>query len=188
MFTAMTTIFMPLLAPTNQLSYDVATFYNAALGIVVGAGAATLAFRLVASLSPAYRTRRLLDLALSDLKRLLLRCVVSTAHAWDDHDIGRLSALPDSAEPLQRARPLAVVLAGAETIRLRRSAHRFGLDAMLNAVLVRLASGDVAGATDGLTRLEALQTPALIRARARILTISGALTQHPAYFEPFANA
>ena len=119
----MTTIFMPLLAPTNQLSYDVATFYNAALGIVVGAGAATLAFRLVSSLSPAYRTRRLLDLALSDLRRLLRRRVVSTVHAWDDHGIGQLSALPDSAEPLQRARPLAVVLAGAEIIRLRRSAH-----------------------------------------------------------------
>jgi len=59
---------------------------------------------------------------------------------------------------------------------------------MLNAVLMRLASGDVAGATNGLTRLEALQTPALIRARPRILTTSGALTRHPAYFELFANA
>jgi hypothetical protein len=63
---------------------------------------------------------------------------------------------------------------------------------MLNAVLKRPASGEVAGATDGLAqleqRLEARQTPASIRARARILTISGALTQHPAYFERLANA
>lgn len=184
----MITIFTPLLAPTNQMSYDVATFYNAALGIVVGAGAATLAFRLVPPLSPVYRTRRLLDLALSDLRRLLRRRVVSTVHAWDDHGIGRLSALPDSAEPLQRARLLAVILAGAEIILLRHSARRFGLDAMLNAVLMRLASGDVAGATDGLALLEAPQTPASIRARARILTISEALMQHPAYFELLANA
>jgi uncharacterized membrane protein YccC len=113
MFIAMTTIFMPLLAPTNQMSYDVATFYSAALGIVVGAGAATLAFRLIPLLLPAYRTRRLLDLALSDLRRLLRRRVVSNVHAWDDRGIGRLSALPDRAEPLQRARLLAVVLAGA---------------------------------------------------------------------------
>lgn len=192
MFTAMATIFMPLLAPTNQMSYDVATFYNAALGIVVGACGATLAFRLIPPLSPAYRTRRLLDLALSDLRRLLRRRVVSTIHAWDDRGTGRLSALPDSAEPLQRARLLAAVLTGAEVIRLRRGARRFGLDVLLDAALMRLASGDVAGATEGLAqldqRLEARQTPAAIRARARILAISGALTQHPAYFELLANA
>lgn len=41
-----------MLAPTNQMSYDVATFYNAALGIVVGAGAATISGALTQH--PAY--------------------------------------------------------------------------------------------------------------------------------------
>jgi len=35
-FTAMGLIFMPLLAPTNHMSYNTAQFYNSALGIVAG--------------------------------------------------------------------------------------------------------------------------------------------------------
>jgi uncharacterized membrane protein YccC len=188
----MTMIFMPLLAPSNQMNYDVATFYNTSLGIVVGAGGATLAFRLIPPLSPAYRTRRLLNLALRDLRRLLRHRAVSTVHAWDQRGFSRLSGLPDSAEPLQRAQLLAVILVGAEIIRLSRSACRFGFDPLLNTALARLAHGDIAGATDGFAQIDqqlvARQTPAAVRARARILAISGALAQHPAHFELLAAA
>jgi uncharacterized membrane protein YccC len=75
MFGVMTMTFVMLLAPTNLMNYDVATFYNTSLGIVVGAGTATLAFRLIPPLSPPYRTRRLLGLALGDMKRLDRRCL-----------------------------------------------------------------------------------------------------------------
>jgi uncharacterized membrane protein YccC len=192
LFTAMAMIFMPLLAPTNVMNYDTLTFYNAALGIVVGCVAATLAFRLIPPLSPAYRARRLLGLALRDLRRLLGGRVVPTVDAWDRRGFARLSGLPDSATPLQRARLLAAILVGAEMIRLRPSTRRFGLDPPLNAALARLALGDVAAASEGLTRLDqqlaAEQTPAAVRARARILAISGALAQHAAYFEQLAVA
>jgi len=192
LFTAMTMIFMPLFAPSNQMNYDVTNFYNTSLGIVVGAGMATLAFRLIPPLSPAYRTQRLLDLALGDLRRLLHRRAAPSVHAWDSRGISRLSAMPDSAEPLQRAQMLAVILVGAEIIRLRRVARRFGLDAPLDAGLARLAHGDVAFAIDDLARLdrrlEEWQTLAAVRARARILAISGALAQHPAHFGQLAAA
>jgi uncharacterized membrane protein YccC len=192
MFGVMTMTFILLLAPANQMNYDVATFYNTSLGIVVGAGAGTVAFRLIPPLSPAYRTRRLLRLAQGDLRRLLSRRVVPPVAAWDGRGISRLSGLPDSAEPLQRARLLAVILVGAEIIRLRRGARRFGLDALLDTALTRLAQGDVAGATDGLAQLDrqlaARQMPAAVRARARVLTVSGALAQHAAYFEQLAAA
>ncbi len=191
MFTAMTMIFMPLLAPTNQMSYDVANFYNTALGIVIGCGAATLAFRLIPPLSPAYRTRRLLRLALGDLRTLLRRRVIPAVETWDGRGISQLSALPDSATPLDRARLLAVVLVGAEIIRLRRGARRFGFTAALNTALASLGRGDVASADDDLVRLDrqfaAEQTPAAVRARAHILAISGALRQHPAYFQSLAS-
>jgi uncharacterized membrane protein YccC len=191
MFTAMTMIFMPLLAPTNQMSYDVANFYNTALGIVIGCGAATLAFRLIPPLSPAYRTRRLLRLALGDLRTLLRRRVIPAVEAWDGRGISQLSALPDGATPLDRARLLAVVLVGAEIIRLRRGARRFGFTAALNTALASLGRGDVASADDDLVRLDrqfaAEQTPAAVRARAHILAISGALRQHPAYFQSLAS-
>ena len=192
LFNAMTMIFMPLLAPTNQMNYDVAAFYNTSLGIVVGAGAATVAFRLIPPLSPAYRTRRLLNLALHDLRRLLRHRVISTVHAWDQRGFSRLSGLPDSAEPLQRAQLLAVVLVGAEIIRLHCGAYRFGLGGLLNTALARLAHGDIAGATDGLAQIDqqlAVQkTAAAVRARTHILAISGALAQHRGHFELLATA
>jgi hypothetical protein len=103
-----------------------------------------------------------------------------------------LSGLPDSAAPIERARLLAAILIGAEIIRLRRGARRFGLDAQLDAALARLARGDIGAATDGLAELDqqlaVRQAPAAVRARARILTISGALAQHAAYFELMAGA
>ena len=53
LFTAATANFMPLLAPTNEMSYDGQQFYNSALAIMVGIGAAALAMRLLPPLSPA---------------------------------------------------------------------------------------------------------------------------------------
>ena len=69
-FTAMAFNFMPLLSPTNEMSYDTVQFYNTALAIVVGCSVAPLAFLLLPPLSPALRTRRLLALTLRDLRRL----------------------------------------------------------------------------------------------------------------------
>ena len=70
MFTAMTAFFCFLLAPTNQMIYDTQQFYNAALATVAGLGVASLSFRLLPPLSPAFRTRRLLALTRRDLRRL----------------------------------------------------------------------------------------------------------------------
>jgi hypothetical protein len=52
---AMVTIFVPLLAPANQMSYDTGQFYNAALAIVAGSCTGAVSFRLVPPLSPAFR-------------------------------------------------------------------------------------------------------------------------------------
>jgi uncharacterized membrane protein YccC len=69
-FDTMVMFFIPLLAPENQMSYDTVQFYNGALAIFTGSGAAAVSFRLLPPLSPAFRTRRLLELALRDLRRL----------------------------------------------------------------------------------------------------------------------
>jgi uncharacterized membrane protein YccC len=192
LLTAMGTFLMPLLAPTNVMNYDTVNFYNTALGIVVGCTIGASAFRLIPPLSPTYLAQRLLGLALRDLRRLARRSVIPTVDAWDGRGIARMSGLPDGATPLQRARLLAAILVGAEIIRLRPSARLLGVDPPFNAALARLALGDVAGASDDLARLDQLlavtQTPAAIRARARILAISGALAQHAPYFELLAAA
>ena len=103
MFTAIAAFFCFLLAPTNQMSYDVIQFYNRALAIVAGLGIAAFSFRVLPPLSPASRTCRLMMLTLRDLRRLALRPVSRNPADWEGSIYRRLSAVPDAAAPIQRA-------------------------------------------------------------------------------------
>jgi uncharacterized membrane protein YccC len=187
MFQAMAANFVPLLAPANQMSYDTEQFYNAALAIVAGLAAATLSFRLIPPLSPAFRTRRLLALTLRDLHRLATGPIPPTPENWEGRMYGRFSALPDQAEPLQRSQLLAALSVGTEIIQLRRIARRLNLGSELDAALEPLLRGDSGLATACLGRFDdALASrpgPAALRARGSILAMSEALTQHAAYFD-----
>jgi uncharacterized membrane protein YccC len=192
LFLAVTAGLIPLMAPTNQMSYDTAQFYNAALSILAGVGAATLAFRLLPPPSPALRTRRLLAFTLRDLRRLATAPVPRTAQDWEDRAYGRLSALPEQAEPLQRAELLAALAVGREVIHLRRVARRLMADSELDAALDALARGDSRVASERLAHLDAQlaavpnATPGAqirLRGRGSILAVMEALTQHAAYFD-----
>jgi uncharacterized membrane protein YccC len=192
MFTAMIVTFVPLLAPANQMAYDTLQFYNGALAIVTGVGAAALAFRLLPPLSPPLRTRRLLTLTLRDLRRLTTEPIPRTANQWEAHIYGRLAGLPEQAEPLQRAQLLAALSVGTEIIRLRRFARRFELHAELDSALDAVTKGDSSTAAERLARLDqrlaALPStkPGVrvrLRARASILAMSEALAQHAVYFD-----
>jgi uncharacterized membrane protein YccC len=122
MFTAMVINFVPLLSPANQMSYDTLQFYNFALAINAGSGAGAVSFRLQPPLSPAFRTRRLLALTLRDLRRLAAGRASWAPDDWEGRIYGRLAALPDAAEPLQRSQLLAALAVGSEIIQLRRIA------------------------------------------------------------------
>jgi uncharacterized membrane protein YccC len=188
-FTYMTAYFPSLLEPTNQESYDTVQFYNNALAIVAGTGAAALSFRLIPPLSPAFRTRRLMALTLRDLRRLATAPIARTPDDWEGHVYGRLSVFPDEAQPLQRARLLAALSVGTQIIRLRRIGLRLDLGSDLDAALDAMALGDSAMATTRLARLDEVlasrpgPTTATLRARGLILAISEVLTQHAAYFD-----
>lgn len=65
--------FIVLVAPLNAMKFDVATFFNSAQAMVVGVGAAVLAFRLLILRDPAWHGRRLLAATLDDLVRLTRR-------------------------------------------------------------------------------------------------------------------
>ena len=67
---------------------------------------------------------------------------------------GRLSALPDEAQPLQRAQLLAALSVGTEIIQLRHIARRLDLGSELDAALEAVARGDSAIATARLARLD----------------------------------
>jgi hypothetical protein len=100
---------------------------------------------------------------------------------------GRLSALPDRAEPLQRAQLLAALSVGTKIIQLRRVTQRLNLQSELDAALESIAWGDSAAAVSRLAAFDkTLATrpgAAVLRARGRILAMSEALGQHAVYFD-----
>jgi uncharacterized membrane protein YccC len=177
---------LPLIGPTNPMSYDALPFYNTALGIVAGTGASALFFRLIPPLSPAFRTRRLQALTLRDLRRL---AVGRTPDDWAGHMHDRLSAMPEQATPLQREEVLAALSVWTEIIRLRPLAHRFGHGADLESAVAAVAQGSTAIAIASLGHLDeafaihADTKPEALRGRASILALSEVLTHHAAYFD-----
>jgi uncharacterized membrane protein YccC len=196
MFAALAGNFVPLLAPANQTSYDTVQFYNAALAIVLGCGAAALSFRLLPPLSPARQSERLLASTLRDLRRLATAAVQRPPDDWENRMYSRLAALPDQAEPLQRAQLLTALSVGIEIIHLRRIAPQLGLVSQLDLALEALAQGNSVAATAGLTALDqrlALlgqgnpQTSFVQRERGRVLAICDALVRHHSYFDAGAS-
>jgi uncharacterized membrane protein YccC len=65
--------FIVLVSPLNAMKFDVATFFNSAQAMVVGVGAAVLAFHLLILRNPTWHGRRLLAATLDDLVRLTRR-------------------------------------------------------------------------------------------------------------------
>jgi uncharacterized membrane protein YccC len=181
--------FNPLLAPTNQMNYDTALFYNSALAIVVGCGVAPLAFRLLPPLSPALRVRRLLALTLRDLRRLAIDPVLPTPDYWESRIYSRLTALPDQATPSQRAQLLAALSVGTEVIGLRQMAAQHGSATELDAALHDFAQGSSATAIAKLRELDGRLAftpeiePEALRARGRVLLICETLAEHGRYFD-----
>jgi uncharacterized membrane protein YccC len=189
--------FMPLLSPTNQMNYDTSQFYNTALAIVVGCSVAPLALRLMPPLSPALRAKRLLALSLRDLRRLAIGPVPWAPEDWEACLYGRLAALPDQAEPSQRARLLAALSVGTEFIQLRGVASRLGVAEELDAALGSFAAGDGAIAVSRLREIDRQLTSdsnagaeeaITLWARARLLIVAEALVEHAPYFDAGAFA
>jgi uncharacterized membrane protein YccC len=192
LMTAMGVNFMALLAPTNPMNYDTAQYYNTALSIIVGCVIAPLAFSLVPPLGPASRTRRLLAFASRDLRRLATDRRLMLLEDWECRMYSRIAAVPDEAEPLQRARLLAALSVGTEIIQLRDMAPRLGLAVELDAALAAVAQGNSATAIAWLHQLDHRlaaepdrdpEAAAVLRARSRILVLSEALSEHASYFD-----
>jgi uncharacterized membrane protein YccC len=195
--TAMAFNFNPLLAPTNEMNYDTAQYYNSALAIVVGCGVAPLAFLLLPPLSPALRLRRLLALTSRELRHLAIAPVLPTLDYWESRLYSWLTGLPDQATPLQRAQLLAALSVGTEIIGLRQMAMHLGTTAELDAALNDIALGHSTRAIAKLrqfddqlaaTREIGPEATVALRARGRILVISEALAEHGAYFDAGAHA
>nr|WP_251030623.1 MULTISPECIES: FUSC family protein [Pseudomonas] len=73
--------FVVLVSPLNAMKYDVAAFFNNAQAMMIGVGAAVLAFNLLILRNPAWHSRRLLAATLDDLVRLTHRSLHG-AESW----------------------------------------------------------------------------------------------------------
>jgi len=191
LFVPMASFFIPLLGPANQETYDTVGFYNNMSAINAGLAIAVVSFALLPPLSPAYRTRRLLTFALRDVRRLILRPKSRVAEDWEGRFYGRLTAMPDQATPLERARLVVALVVGSQIIELRRIMSGAAALADIDSALAVLIRQGVAPAVDRLAAVDrtlAAETPTALRARAGILAISEALAQHAAFFAMSATA
>jgi len=182
--------FLPMLNITNGMSYDASGFWNGAIAILMGIGVGVIAMLVIPPLSPAIRTQRLLSLTLMDFRRLVRRTSPGRPADWESKGVARLLAMPDQAEPSERAQLAAIVAVGKEVVRLRHVAPRFVPAAMIDAALAPLAQGR---SREAMARLDDIdrRVAALPRARSRILlslrasvlVISGQLSEFGAYFD-----
>jgi uncharacterized membrane protein YccC len=191
-FTSAALNFIPLLTPENQMNYDTQQFYNNALAILVGVGAAALSFRLVPPLTPATRSRRLLTLTRRDLRRIATRPSSPTANEWKGIVVRRLSAMPDDTEPLQLAQLIAALSVGLGIVHLRNSARRLRFTSRVIDALDAFARGRSAVSIGYLAALDEALTARspdgpdaseVMRVRDSILVVSEGLSQHAEYFD-----
>ena len=188
-FLGVITLFIPLLAPTNQPVYDPAQFYNEALVIVAGTILAAITLRVIPPVPADWRIRRLLSLTLRDLSRLAAGRRRPDESHWIGHVSSRLAALPQQATLEQGAQLLAALSAGLAVIRLRAMRQRLADPSALDHALGCLATGDIAGARDWLAWFLARPVagdgdaaPDEAHARAAAAVIREILGRHGGFF------
>ncbi len=182
--------FLPLLNIANGMTYNGSSFFNGAIAILGGIAVGVVAMLVIPPLTPAMRARRLLALTLADLRRLVSRASPGSQSDWENRGVARLLAMPDQADPDQRAELAAAVAVGKEIVRLRHVAPRFVPGAMVDAALAALADGRSGEAVARLQEIDR-RVAALPRAtsriplslRASILVISGQLSEFASYFD-----
>jgi uncharacterized membrane protein YccC len=187
-FTAAAINFVPLLSLANVMHLDAAQFFNNALAILGGLAAGLILIVLLPPLSPAIRTRRLLAFALDDVRKTALGRRRWTGRQWADRVFARMVALPDEAEPDERARMASALATGMRIIRLRRVATRFVSGEALDAALAPLGEGRVPEALAGLEALDRELTTAtphakiVRRLRAAVLALSEELAAYAGFY------
>ena len=119
-FLSTTSNFVPLLTPTNQMTYNSLAYYNSALGLLAGCAAGGLVLVLIPPLSIRLRSQRLVDLSIRDLRRLATGRRRWTLGQWQSRIYARLAAMPEEAQPVQRSYLVATLSVGWQLIRLQR--------------------------------------------------------------------
>ena len=156
--------FIVLVAPRNQMDYDLATLLNSAQGVLIGVGFAVVIFRLL-TLRPGWLTRRLLDATCVDLGRLTRRPLAQAENWFGGRMADRLLRLARHANllPEQERRRwddgLLALDLGNELIHLRaclegaRGVLRKARDRFLGELGELLEAGPAGPRSDRLERI-----------------------------------
>jgi uncharacterized membrane protein YccC len=192
-FFASSVNFLPMLSINNTIGFDASQFWNTASAIVIGIAVGAVAMLIVPPLSPAIRTQRLLALTLADLRRLARRAPSRRREDdWESRIVARFLAMPEQAEPVERAMLVAAMAVGNHIVRIRRVAPRFVPGPAVEAALQALAEGRSGEAAERLKdidrQLAALPrtrpgSRAVLGLRAGLLVICGQLAWYPSYYD-----
>ncbi|APJ40477.1 FUSC family protein [Pseudomonas aeruginosa] len=156
--------FIVLVAPRNQMDYNLATLLNSAQGVLIGVGFAVVIFRLL-TLRPGWLTRRLLDATCVDLGRLTRRPLAQAENWFGGRMADRLLRLARHANllPEQERRRwddgLLALDLGNELIHLRaclegaRGVLRKARDRFLGELGELLEAGPAGPRSDRLERI-----------------------------------
>lgn len=191
-FVPATLNFVPMLAPTNHMTFDTITFLNTAFGLLVGCAAGGTALVLIPHLPAKIASQRLVDLSLHDLRRLAADTRDWTLREWQSRMYARLIAMPETAEPILRSYLVAALSVGIQVIRLKRLSKHGRIGAELTQVHMSLAAGDLAKLRQALSTLnnDIAAIPdkvpgahGRLRARAALLAIEETVNRQSEFFE-----
>ena len=182
--------FSPLMSITNVTSYNVLTFYNNALPILLGVCAAASALYIIPPVPPKVRAANLLFTTLVELRLQLTALRPANPASWDARVYQRLAAMPDEAEPAERERLVAALTVGREAFQLRRLVAGTPMSRELQGCFRDVAEGQLPSALSGLSAIDRwlAKAPlpsgaaATMRARAALQAFAEALDAHPVYF------
>ena len=183
-FVAATMNFVPLVGPTNQITFDTVGFYNSALGIVGGCLAGALALVLIPPVPKLMRADRLVELSLRDLRRVASGRRSPTPDAWQARIYARLIAMPEGVDPVHGSRLVAALSVGLQVLRLRSLAGPDEAGDRLRAAVAGLGAGDVDGTLAGLDAVDAeLSGNPDLRVPTAIQVLRDVVRQHRHEFE-----
>ena len=174
--------FIPLLSPTNEMTFDTLSYVNTALGLLAGCAAGGLALLLIPHLPPGIQSQRLVDLSIRDIRRLAAGRKNWTLHEWQGRIYARMIAMPEAAEPIQRSYLVTTLTVGIQLIRLDHIAARGPIGADLRTMRDSLAAGDINALRGVLSRLD----DDLAAAPAAASEARGRLRVRERHFSPLA--
>jgi uncharacterized membrane protein YccC len=191
-FLPATILFVPLLTPTNQTSYDTVSYFNSALAILTGCGFGIVMLMLFPPFSSPTQSQRLVDLSIRDLRRLAAGRRCWTSNRWQRRIYARLTSMPEDAEPIQRSQLVSMLSVGMQIIRLQSLSRHHRIEVELSGVLASLVGGNLPAlhkalrnADQEISSVPGARPGALARLRARsaLLVIEEAVNQHEEYFQ-----